>query len=264
MTVRFRFVLRPVAAVRPWGDEAPRLGWFILTDGWYWIEAGGHELLRYADSAGAGAFADPDAVREPPYVDYHVVRLWEDLVDLMPRIMEPVPPDLADFVPDRRLRAEGPAAPGVEAAISWAEGHVLDMGHLRAAPDIRFRRAVSGGGDTMTITWAHAPDPDDDDPIRFTAPATGRVTVPTEDFTAAVTAFDRELFTTMEERVAALEASGPPPGVELDTIHLRREQHDRATWLPRALNRTPDTDWPAVRSGAELLGRSTRRPANRT
>ncbi|OPC85321.1 hypothetical protein B4N89_26380 [Embleya scabrispora] len=261
--MRFRFVLRAVEAVRPWGDEAPRLGWFILTDGWYWIEAGGHELLRYADPARAEAFAGPDAVREPPYVDYHVVRLWEDLVDLMPRIMEPVPPDLADFVPDRRLRVEGSAAPDAEAAISWAEGHVLDMGHLRAAPDIRFRRAVSGGDDTMTITWAHASEPDDDDPIRFTAPATGRVSVPTEAFTAAVTDFDRDLFAAMEERVGALEASGPPPGVELDTIHLRHEHRDRATWLRRALDRTPDTDWPAVRSGAELLGRPTGTSAER-
>ena len=39
--------------------DTPSLHWFGLTQGWYWIEAGGPEPL--------------------PYVDYYVVRLWEDL-----------------------------------------------------------------------------------------------------------------------------------------------------------------------------------------
>ncbi|WP_424643315.1 DUF5984 family protein [Embleya sp. AB8] len=230
--LRFRFELRPVAAVRPWGDEAPRWGWFILTDGWYWIEVGGHELLRYAEaeaeaSAEAGADGGGAAV---PYVDYYVVRLWEDLVDALPRLLEPVPPDLFE------LAAGG--GTGSAEATSWAEGHTLDMGHLRDAPDLRFRRTVTADADTMTITWTHSTD---EDSIAFTAPPTGRVTIPTEDFVAAVTAFDRDLFTAMESRVTTLEASGPPEGITLDLPALRHEQQDRQTWLPRALARSTET-----------------------
>ncbi|MYS81117.1 DUF5984 family protein [Embleya scabrispora] len=253
--LRFRFVLRPVTAVRVWGEDAPRLGWFILTDGWYSIELGGHELLRYADGtpgpqASAAGCAEAGA---PPWVDYHVVRLWEDVVDLMPRVLEPVPPDLLDFVAGGQPDATRPAAPEVEAARSWHAGHALHMGHLSASPDIRFRRTLSGGADTMTVTWAHPADPDDDDPIVFTAPPTGRVTLSTEAFVAAVTAFDRELLAAMEERVAGFEAVGPPAGIDLDLRLLRHEQHDRATWLDRAMARGAETDWPAVRAGAAVL-----------
>ncbi|MFI1382039.1 DUF5984 family protein [Embleya sp. NPDC020886] len=242
--LRFRFVLRPVSAVRPWGADPPRLGWFILTDGWYRIEVGGHELLRYADVA-------PDS--EPPWVDYHVVRLWEDVLDLMPQALEPVPADLLDFVAGELPAATWPAAPEIEAARAWHAGHSLTMGHLRAAPDIRFWRTVSGGADTMTVAWSHPVDPDDDDPIVFTAPPTGRVVLPTDAFVAAVTAFDRELFAAMEERVAGLEAAGPPAGVDLDLRGLRHEQRDRAGWLAEATTRDADTDWPAVRAGAGTL-----------
>ncbi|MFJ2954023.1 DUF5984 family protein [Streptomyces sp. NPDC087270] len=44
--IRFRFGLTPLAEVEPWG-AGRELHWFGLTDGWYGIDAGGHELLRY-------------------------------------------------------------------------------------------------------------------------------------------------------------------------------------------------------------------------
>jgi Family of unknown function (DUF5984) len=49
--LRFEFELRPLAEVLPWGGERPRLSWFVLTDGWYWIDVQGHEFLRYRDEA---------------------------------------------------------------------------------------------------------------------------------------------------------------------------------------------------------------------
>ncbi|WP_370584974.1 DUF5984 family protein [Micromonospora sp. ANENR4] len=46
--IRFRFELYPLDEVSPWGRGQPRLHWFGLTEGWYWLEAGGQELLRGA------------------------------------------------------------------------------------------------------------------------------------------------------------------------------------------------------------------------
>ncbi|WP_405608827.1 DUF5984 family protein [Streptomyces sp. NBC_01508] len=94
----------------------------------------------------------------------------------------------------------------------------------------------------MTVTWTGAQDD-----------CHGRVTVPMSAFTDAVTAFDHDLFAAMEERVTALEATGPPPGVGIDLHHLRHEQRDRATWLRRALDPEYDTGWAAVRAGVRLL-----------
>ncbi|MFJ4574320.1 DUF5984 family protein [Streptomyces sp. NPDC088846] len=50
--INFRFGLLPVEEIQPWGGvgESPRLSWFGLTDGWYCVDVGGHELLRYDDS----------------------------------------------------------------------------------------------------------------------------------------------------------------------------------------------------------------------
>ena len=43
--LRFRFRLKPVEDIAPWGgsapDERPYFSWFGLTDGWFWIEVGG-------------------------------------------------------------------------------------------------------------------------------------------------------------------------------------------------------------------------------
>lgn len=86
--IRFRFELRPLAEVAPWGGDQPSLSWYSLTDGRYWIELGDVELLRYV----------PEEGEVRPYVDYYVVRLWEDLLQLFPAAIEDVPMDLVDVL----------------------------------------------------------------------------------------------------------------------------------------------------------------------
>jgi hypothetical protein len=54
----------------------------------------------------------------------------------------------------------------------------------------------------------------------------------------------------MDQRLAALEAAGGPPGVAVDFEQLRRDHEGRAAWLERARSRTCVTDWAAVRAGA--------------
>ena len=247
--IRFRFELRPLDEVTPWGDP-PTLHWFGLTDGWYWIEGGGHELLR--------------RTRSDDYVDYPVVRLWEDINALTPAVLEPVPADLLEFVasdpgswacdwlefvggPD-----EAPDHPVVAAAL-WHGEHFLDLGHLRNAPRLRFWRAVRDDHDEVTVDWRH----EDDGRIGFTAGAAVRFSVPAADYLEAVQTLDRELITAMRHRVDELERRGGLPGADIDLAGLRREHEDRAGWLAQRLAQTPATDWDAVRRGAgELLGDS--------
>ncbi len=91
--LRFRFQLRPLSEITGWGTDGRDLHWFALTDGWYWIEIEGVELLRYDDVTLSRL-----CVGGLPYVDYYVVRLWEDLICQLPEMLEPVPPDLRDFI----------------------------------------------------------------------------------------------------------------------------------------------------------------------
>lgn len=253
---RFRFELYPLDEVSPWGRDEPNLHWFGLTDGWYWIEGGGQELLRRTR-----------VDHGHPYVDYYLARLWEDVNVLTPDVVEPVPTDLQtfvasdnrqwvrdplDFIPDEDLDPEAPDHPAIT-AMSWHCEHYLDFGYLRNSPDLRFWRTVDGGRDEITVDWRHQ----DDGEIGFSAGSAVRFTVATSEYLDAVHALDRELMAAMEQRVAELERRGGLPGVSLDVPWLRREHEDRAQWLARNLDRTPETDWEAVRQGARvLLGQS--------
>lgn len=96
----FNFQLRDIAAIEPWGGETPSLHWFGLSDGWYWLSVGEAELFRYGQSFMQREepwLSDPNT---PPYVDYYVVRLWEDLLYQLPTILVLIPVALADRIAD--------------------------------------------------------------------------------------------------------------------------------------------------------------------
>jgi hypothetical protein len=183
-------------------------------------------------------------------VDYFVARTWEDVIALGSEAMEPVPEDLVDVAaaPPDCDRLETPAG---EAALTWHSAGYLYTSYLRVAPRIRCWRTIVGDADTVTVVWEHQEDPEG--VIEFAGPDTGRVSMPTSEFFAAVTEFDGDLLAAMDQRISTLEESGPPLGVELDIEQLRREHRDRATWLQRARDREPGTDWDAVRAGARML-----------
>ncbi|WP_141955499.1 DUF5984 family protein [Actinoallomurus bryophytorum] len=247
--IRFRFALTPMDRVQPWGwEEDPHLHWFGLTDGWYWIELGDQELLRYSPET-LEWFGRDDLGLRHPYADYQVVRLWEDLIDLTPMVMQPVPNDLEPFI-----SADVPERPDLDddedawSAMVWCSEHYLDPGYLRAAPEVCAWRSLAGD-DTVTVAWQHPRD----DEIVFTAPQAGQVTVPTEAYLTAVRRLDTELMAAMHDRITELELVGPPQGVRIDMDQLRAEHHGRTTWLSEHLRFQPTTDWAAVRSGVQRI-----------
>jgi hypothetical protein len=226
----FGFELRPLHEVTPWGRDQATLHWFGLTDGWYGIEAGGHQLLN-------------------PPADYYVVRLWEDINVLTGTVLEPVPADLQpfirsdpgqwacsplDFIADD-AGLDTPDHPA-ETAGKWHGDHYLDLGYLRAAPRLRLWRTTGDGRDEVSLRSGEI-----------------GLTVPTGDYLDAVHTLDRTLMAAMEERIEELERRGGLPGVEIDLAGLRHEHEDRSHWLARNLGRTPRTDWDAVRAGVTHL-----------
>ncbi|WP_328412299.1 DUF5984 family protein [Nocardia sp. NBC_00403] len=265
MSIRFGLV--PLTEVHPWGKDS-ELHWFGLTQGWYCLDVGGFELMRYSDRSieqlcgdGANLSGAEHVGDEERYIDYYVVRLWEDILALFPEALEPVPADLIDFlrsdsgqwsqeVLDASIDDDG-LAREVDAAITLRSHRFVDTGYLRFGPSFLWWRTVDGADDRMTIEWWYPVDPDG--VIEFVRPPVDRATIPTSEFLAAVNEFDRALLSAMEERVSRLEASGPPEGVKLDGAGLRREHGDRMQWLPKALERPISTDWNAVRSGARAL-----------
>ncbi|QIS24415.1 hypothetical protein F6W96_24190 [Nocardia terpenica] len=252
--MRIPFELVPLDEVVPWGEHR-RLHWYGLTQGWYGLEVGGIELLRYTEQA--RALLDENGTA-PPWVDYYVVRLWEDMLEAMPVVLEPVPSGLAEFfaVGSESWVVDTDDADVLKnSAIDLAcEGRRLrcvDTGYLRFGPVFRWWRTLDPV-DRVSVAWQFTADPDGE--IAFTAPLSGRASVETSEFVAAVTDFDHRLLRAMQERVDRLTAIGAAPGVELDIAGLAQEQAQRRTWLPRALaQQVDDTDWDAVRAGAAIL-----------
>lgn len=244
---RFEFELRPLAAVPPWGGDHPRLHWFGLTSGWYWISAQGYEFLRYSH----------EAVRtwdlERPYPDYYVARLWEDLIVLRWALQEPVPEDLISFVDGTFLPREFPVndddfGDDVDAAFSFQSDYALDLGYLTDAPQLTCWRHAVDGSDVVTLSQQIPP--------RKAGTFDGRkrldVTVPAAELFAAFDNFDRRFIAAMEDRVAELER-GPLPAIDLDLQHLRVEHTQRSSWLERRLGSRRDVDWTKVRAGVAQL-----------
>ncbi|WP_086819967.1 DUF5984 family protein [Allokutzneria sp. NRRL B-24872] len=211
MRLRFRFTLTPLEDVVPWEGHWPH--WFGLTDAVYWIEVRGHRLLQ-------------------PPVDYFLARLWEDVCLLAPAALEPVPPDLEEFlVADFDDADHDVPDDDVTAAVGWWCDHSVDFGYRGDSPHNMWWRT----GEEVTLTWSELDRP----PIRET--------IPVEEFTAAVTELDRDLIAAMEERISILEANGT------SVTDLRRDHAQRAHSLAERAARHPATDWAAVRAGARKL-----------
>ncbi|WP_405161775.1 DUF5984 family protein [Nocardia sp. NBC_01499] len=254
--IRFRFGLTPLGRVEPWGEQHRTLHWFALTEGWYYIDLGGHELLRLSERS-TRLLRTQAGHQETPYdcyVEYYVARLWEDVLALLPSALEPVPGDLIDFVAAESTDWSWTETPEVHAASTWYGERTLDTGYLWFGPRVRWWRTVNGSTDTVTVAWRYPTDPERE--MEFTGPPTGRVSMPTDEFRTAVIEFDHTLMTAMKDRIREFESSGPPAGIEIDLALFDHEQQDRAHWLAQAMERRPETDWDAVRIGARTLRQS--------
>ncbi|HEY9907288.1 MAG TPA: DUF5984 family protein [Thermosynechococcaceae cyanobacterium] len=88
----FDFHLRPLEEVMPWGKPPNSyLSWFVLTDGFYRLQVGSEFLFNYSDDFAERWAAQSVSVHTRSFVDYYVVRLWEDLLEILPDVLEPLP-----------------------------------------------------------------------------------------------------------------------------------------------------------------------------
>ncbi|MCE4265502.1 DUF5984 family protein [Rhodococcus globerulus] len=258
--MRFQFELVPVDEVEPWGENR-NLHWFGLTEGWYCLDVGGVDLLRYSEQTTARR-SPTDGRTVPPWAEYYVVRLWEDMLQALPYILEPVPNDLVDFVTagwsidfDDIDDAELLDNTQIDAAIDAYSDRSVDTGYLRFGPELQWWRTLEPV-DTVNVDWRFNVDPDGD--VAFTAPLSGRASVSTDKFVSAITDFDYRLLEAMQVRVDTIAATDVLSGFDLDIPGLIREQAERRTWLSQAMAHQVNTDWDAVRAGASFLTRHSR------
>lgn len=256
----FQFALRPLAEVQPWGTpEDPNLSWFGLSDGTWWINAGDHRLFEYS----LHAVRDLGA---PRYCDYQVVRLHEDLIDLVPFALEEVPVQLVpcvalenrewwnarwdgwiDALPDDGISDTDYRL--IDAAGSWKGRRTLDSSYLSPSFDLRMWSSQG----LLHMEWDNRAKLVDD-VCAWTA-VHGSYELPSAGFLSEVQAFDERFMRAMAERVeqvcgGALEQRG----IRVDLKALKREHAERSRWLQERLDARPSqTNWESVVRAMAIL-----------
>lgn len=262
----FNFSLTPVEQVVPWGAPGEEsLHWFGLTDGRYWIRAGEAALLEYAES-----------MRElrgaAQYCDYQVVRLYEDLLQMLGHVLEPVPPSLVEYIAGdgaldwHRKLVAWEAKHGdrldedrywklLDASTTWVANRRLDTLYLSPSAEIWIWSDES----MVTLEW------DNRDKLVDGVPAWsaqhGSYRLPKSDFLSEVQSFHARLMGQMADRVARVAAGALAPNVRIDVPSLQREQLERCRALDQALLTPVATDWAAVREAIAEIKLEARRQA---
>jgi uncharacterized protein DUF5984 len=254
----FNFTLVPLHEIKPWGEPGHEsLHWFGLTDSQYWIEVGATRLLEYSEGArraGAGQFCD-----------YQAVRLYEDIVDLAPYVLEPIPSDLAPLIADgAQRRTLGRISAWCDAhselvddrywsvvdhGSTWIGKRQLDTAYLTPSADILMWSDES----LVHIEW--------DNQNKFfgcTGAWTarfGKYSLSRQDFIAECHSFHERLMHAMSERIKHVAAGALLRAIQVDIEGLVREHEQRRHLSPFNFGALPSpTDWAAVREVMKMIG----------
>ncbi|TFW31642.1 DUF5984 family protein [Massilia horti] len=244
------FELTPLKHVMPWGEPNNlSLSWFGLTDGQYWISVGETSLFEYSEharSAGAGR-----------YCEYQVVRLLEDILDMLPSIMEPIPPTLVRYL-------SGDSGKAWQAKLSsWASEQydAIDEDEYWRLADLagslsynRFLDSAYLSPSATILIWSDEKDVhiewDNsekfiDEKVAWTA-RKGHFHMPREVFIREVESFHFRLIEQMTSRVSQVVAGALPPDIRIDFKGLLSEHEQRRNAFSLALRNTISTSWGEV------------------
>jgi hypothetical protein len=254
-SVLFNFTLSPLESILPWGGpEDPHLHWFGLTDGEYWIEAGETILFEYSSQA-------RERQSFPRFCDYQVARLHEDVLDIIPCVLDAVPARLARYIQIdpgsesgnvrgtlRRVwhdqvrsgQYDDPYLEIIDGAYSWISRRRLDNGYLTPSAEIQMWSDDS----VVRIEWDNR-DKMIDGAQAWSA-VSGSYQLPREEFVMEVRSFHNLLMQQMSERVLQV-VSGALPNVRIDLTGLLKEHAQRSADIDGIFSGpAATTDWRRV------------------
>jgi len=257
----FNFQLRQINEISPFGYENQlSLHWYGLTDGWFWLHVGDDELFRFNDAL-INQWKVAGESWDNPYAEYFVVCLWEDLMDILPSILEPIPEDiLQQCDPGQKgwqyLNREEAWLERYDDWSTWRMGtgwlrsRQLYATYLVLYPGIRFWT----DGETLFITWDNHDCLDNGIPIWSTQQ--GQYALPLARFIDEVRSFDARLIAAMDQRVKSAQMDWPFPNVAIDIDFLEVDHRERATKMDQAFTRSRQqkTDWDGVRKAMDIIG----------
>jgi len=254
------FQLTPLKDVIPWGaPNNQSLSWFGLTDGQYWISVGETSLFEYSEHARVGTRR---------YCDYQVIRLLEDILDMLPSIMEPVPPTLVQYLSGDSGKAwqtklsswsneqfdvidedEYWRLAGLAGSLSY--NRFLDSAYLSPSASI----LMWSDEKTVHIEW------DNSEKIIDGKPAwsawKGYFQIHREDFLREVGSFHFRLIEQMTSRVSQVVGGALSPDIRIDFPGLLSEHEQRQNAFNRALGNAVTTSWDEVERAIKAISADT-------
>jgi hypothetical protein len=195
-----------------------------------------------------------------------VSRLYEDVVEMLPGILEPVPSDLRPYLPlsvrgewNRAVTAwlDGHRAElgdeayreAWETAHGWLRRRWLDSAYLRPSARIQ----MWSDEEHVHVEWDNRDKTAEGVPA-WTADA-GAWDLPRVQFVAEVQSFHDRLMAEMAGRVERVRAGTLPPEAVIDVAALEREQGFRAAPIDVSLLACPAvTDWNEIRAFMQRTG----------
>jgi hypothetical protein len=262
----FDFHLCPLEKVQPWGKFPDlSLSWFSFTEGFYRLQVGSEFLLNYSDEVVSHWAKQFSHIYGGSFVDYYVARLWEDILDMLPDVLEPLPSELSNFLEkdeDAWFQWESNALNWIdnqpdedkvletfELAVSWQRFRCLDAAYLQNSPRIW----IWSTEESVIISW------DNTDvlleSIQVWSTTQGHFYIKRDEFLDEVRAFDNKLMSDMAERVDSVCAYWCRTEISVDSQHLRYEQQDRKTWLDQALKKSTSVYWNDVLAANSAIAR---------
>ncbi len=246
----FEFKLKPLVEITPWGEKNDLyLSWFGLTDSNFYMDVGEEKLFEYSPellrhwSKGNSN----EEVHVSPYFDYQVSRLHEDLLAILPDVLQEIPQELFDCIETGEKqkkweRCLSSVSDSFESEDPMEEMDFFDI--YDDATDWLFCRKLVGVGggpkilifrfnDEVVIRW-NSSDYTLDGFNTWSA-SSGEFKLPVEEFVEEVQSFHNRLMKSMEDRVSFIVTGDLLPNVSIDKQELVREQEERLQALDQAL-----------------------------
>ncbi len=265
----FEFQLIPIENVQPWGEPPNRnLHWFGFTDGKYRLKVGEEYLLNYSEEFINHLRENfPQYQYETTFVEYQVVRFWEDTLSMISAIIEPVPNELQHFLDSDyenfsalRSRAdawqESETAKGIsedeswkiaEKVDFWLDERLLDSFYL--SPSARIW--IWSDEKDVIFSWDNREIKVENIPVW--SAIQGNYRISREDFINEVRQFDASLISQMNNRVETICKTWKNPEIKVDLEQLKSEQKSRATWFESNQKNAWKTDWNEVIPAIEII-----------
>ncbi len=259
------FELNPLGKVIPWGEPGSQsLHWFGLTDGRYWITAGSDTLFEYSEQVRHGDF--------DRYCEYQVARFLEDITEMIPNILDPIPQDLVKYISGESGRA------WMETQYSWFERNLTAgagdeswdvLGRAKSLLDGRFLESAYLTPSASIMMWSDDADvhiewENGDKLINGElawSAVRGSFHLPRASFVEEVRAFHARLFEQMTSRIEQVAAGALHPDIHIDLPGLIAENEQRRDDAAQALEKREDACWDKIRSAILEISSETR-PGN--